>query len=109
MPIRSLTAAVFGLMLLVATILGGGVRPQQAVAGGVLVYVDTTADEDGTNFAACSLREAIKATNVNGNYGGVPRKRWGIRRHRVRARPKPGDQYWTYNAACDHRFGLDKR
>jgi CSLREA domain-containing protein len=33
--------------------------PGPAVAGGVLIFVSTTADENGTNTGACSFREAI--------------------------------------------------
>lgn len=40
----------------------------QAVAN--TITVTTTADEDGTNSAACSLREAIKAAESNAAYGG---------------------------------------
>lgn len=34
--------------------------------------VTTTADENGTNTSACSLREAIQAANTNAAFGGCP-------------------------------------
>lgn len=36
------------------------------------ITVTTLADEDGTNAAACSLREAVKAVNTKQPYGGCP-------------------------------------
>lgn len=36
------------------------------------INVTTTDDEDGTNSAACSLREAVKAVNSLKAYGGCP-------------------------------------
>lgn len=36
------------------------------------INVTTTADEDGTNPAACSLREAVEAVNTLAPYGGCP-------------------------------------
>jgi CSLREA domain-containing protein len=44
--------------------------PRPAQAGGILLVVDTPADENGMNSAACSLREAITAANGNSNFGG---------------------------------------
>lgn len=38
----------------------------------VTINVTTTADEDGTNSARCSLREAITAVNLSEAYGGCP-------------------------------------
>lgn len=38
----------------------------------VTINVTTTADEDGTNASACSLREAITAVNLSQAYGGCP-------------------------------------
>jgi CSLREA domain-containing protein len=35
-----------------------------------VITVNTTADENGTNNAACSLREAITAANTNAAFGG---------------------------------------
>lgn len=34
------------------------------------IFVDTLADENGENLKACSLREAIKAAEINKAYGG---------------------------------------
>ena len=43
--------------------------PQQARTDST-IEVTTTADEDGTNPGACSLREAIIAANTDSTYGG---------------------------------------
>ncbi|MBI1763433.1 MAG: IPT/TIG domain-containing protein, partial [Acidobacteria bacterium] len=37
-----------------------------------VITVNTTADENGANSAACSLREAITAANTNAVFGGCP-------------------------------------
>ncbi len=55
-----------------------GLAALLALAAGVdaaLIHtltVTTTADEDGSNPAACSLREAVKAVNTFAPYGGCP-------------------------------------
>lgn len=51
------------LLLLLLT-----VQPAMAQVGDIVVT--TGADEDGTNSDACSLREAITATNTDAAYGG---------------------------------------
>ncbi|MFZ5561008.1 MAG: CSLREA domain-containing protein [Pseudomonadota bacterium] len=55
-----------------------GLAALLALAAGVdaalihTITVTTTADEDGSNPAACSLREAVKAVNTFAPYGGCP-------------------------------------
>ncbi|MEM8997467.1 MAG: CSLREA domain-containing protein, partial [Acidobacteriota bacterium] len=34
------------------------------------IVVTTTADEDGTNFGACALREAVQTINDQASFGG---------------------------------------
>ena len=41
-----------------------------AASGAHAIVVTTLADEDGTNNAACALREAVEAINTGADYGG---------------------------------------
>ena len=67
---------VIGVFLLVAS-LGmaptiGSVSIVQARSLSATITVNTFADENGTNLAACSLREAITAANTDAAFGGCP-------------------------------------
>lgn len=64
------------LRLVIAVVLAGmafsPARPVLAALPLATITVNTTADENGTNLANCSLREAIRAANTDTAYGGCP-------------------------------------
>lgn len=48
-------------------------------AAAVTIAVTTTSDQDGTDAANCSLREAVKAINTSVAYGGCPAGLFGAK------------------------------
>ncbi|MGI9068613.1 MAG: Calx-beta domain-containing protein, partial [Pyrinomonadaceae bacterium] len=68
LAILALALAALSLKTERAFMMSGGPAPVAPMLAGI--SVNTTVDEDNTNPAACSLREAIVAANTNAAFGG---------------------------------------
>jgi CSLREA domain-containing protein len=57
-------------IIVVFLVISTGMRPWSPEAPTVIINVSTTADENGSNLTACSLREAVTSANNSSAFGG---------------------------------------